>query len=171
MEFSFRKQRKGKKWFEKGVSALEEEMAFHVYPDGVCFKGSISYHRLVTELFLSATLLCLKNCINFPSWYMNRLEKMIEFVMRYTKPDGTAPQIGDNDDGRLHILSNYENWDILDHRYLLSIGAVLFKTLTSNHFREHIQSKCLIQIPHLLWNLSDHATPTHLKMVNLAVFE
>ena len=46
-----------------------------------------------------------------------------------------------------------------------------FQTLTSNHFREHIQSKCLIQIHHLLWNLSDHATPTHLKMVDLAVFE
>jgi hypothetical protein len=46
-----------------------------------------------------------------------------------------------------------------------------YRTLTSNHFREHIQSKCLIQIHHLLWNLSDHATPTHLKMVDLAVFE
>jgi len=47
--------------------------------------------------------------------------------MYYTKPDGTVPQIGDNDDGRLHILSNYGNWNRLDHRYLLSVGAVLFK--------------------------------------------
>ncbi|GEM_PF-1668730 len=45
-----------------------------------------------------------------------------------------------------------------------------FRTLTSNHFREHIQSKCLIQIHHLLWNLADHTTPNHLKMVDLAVF-
>ena len=58
---------------------------------------------------------------------MTRLERMIEFAMYYTKPDGTAPQIGDNDDGRLHILSNYGNWNRLDHRYLLSIGAVMFK--------------------------------------------
>jgi glycosyltransferase involved in cell wall biosynthesis len=49
--------------------------------------------------------------------------------------------------------------------------AEQFRTLTSNYFREHIQSECLIQIHHLLWNLSDHATPTHLKMVDLAVFE
>ena len=57
---------------------------------------------------------------------MQRLEKMIEFIMYYTKPSGGAPQIGDNDDGRLHILANYGNWDFLDHRYLLSAGAVLF---------------------------------------------
>jgi len=123
----FRETKEGKKWFEMGLNVLKEEMQFQVYPDGVDFEGSISYHRLVTELFLSSTLLCLKNGITFPEWYMLRLEKMIEFVMYYTKPDGTAPQIGDNDDGRLHILSNYGNWDRLDHRYLLSIGAVLFK--------------------------------------------
>ena len=123
----FQETKEGRKWLKKGLSALKEEMKFQVYPDGVDSEGSISYHRLVTELFLSATLLCLKNGIDFPQWYKDRLEKMIEFVMYYTKPDGTAPQIGDNDDGRLHILSNYGNWNRLDHRYLLSIGAVLFK--------------------------------------------
>jgi len=123
----FQETKEGKKWLEKGISALKEEMEFQIHEDGVGFEGSISYHRLVTELFLSATLLCLKNGITFPEWYMNRLEKMIEFVMYYTKPDGTAPQIGDNDDGRLHILANYGNWSRLDHMYLLSIGAVLFK--------------------------------------------
>ena len=123
----FRDTIEGKKWLEKGVSALKEEMEFQVYPDGVDFEGSISYHRLVTELFLSSTLLCHKNGITFPGWYMTRLERMIEFVMFYTKPDGTAPQIGDNDDGRLHILSDYGNWNRLDHRYLLSVGAVMFE--------------------------------------------
>jgi len=131
----FQDTKEGKKWLEKGISALKEEMQFQVHPDGVDFEGSISYHRLVTELFLSATLLCLKNNITFPDWYMNRLEKMIEFVVYYTKPDGTAPQIGDNDDGRLHILADYGNWNRLDHQYLLSIGAVLFKR---NGFKEAV---------------------------------
>ena len=115
-----------KRWRDFGIKDLINEMGKQVFPDGVDYEGSISYHRLVTELFLSATLLCLKNNVSFPTWYMERLERMFEFVMYYTKPDGTAPQIGDNDDGRLHILSNYGNWNRLDHRYLLSIGAVLF---------------------------------------------
>lgn len=119
----FQGTKKGKKWLKKGLSALEEEMEFQVHPDGVDFEASISYHRLVTELFISATLLCLKNDIAFPKWYMARLEKMIEFVMYYTKPDGMYPIIGDADDGRLHILANNH---INDHRYLLSVGAVLF---------------------------------------------
>ena len=122
-----------RKWREFGIKELVNEMKKQVYLDGVNYEGSISYHRLATELFLSATLLCLKNGINFPKWYMNRLEKMIEFVMYYSKPDGTAPQIGDNDDGRLHILANYGNWNRLDHRYLLSIGAVLFKRSDFTH--------------------------------------
>ena len=140
--------KEAKRWQEFGVQELISEMGKQVYPDGVDYEASISYHRLVTELFLSATILCLKNAdiFNapsqdsvqiiesakyqnvdlFPDWYMKWLEKMIEFVMYYTKPDGTAPQIGDNDDGRLHILSNYGSWNRLDHRYLLSVGAVLF---------------------------------------------
>ena len=122
----FQDTQEGQKWLEKGLSALKEEMKVQVYPDGVDFEGSISYHRLVTELFLSTTLICIKNGLTFPQWYMTRLEKMIEFVM-YSKPDGTAPQLGDNDDGRLQILSNYGNWNRLDHRYLLSVGAVMFK--------------------------------------------
>ena len=114
------------KWLALGVSSICQEMEGQVCCDGVDYEGSISYHRLVTELFLSATLLCLKNGTSFPDWYLGRLERMIDFVMYYTKPDGTAPQIGDNDDGRLHILADYGDWNRLDHRHLLSVGAVLF---------------------------------------------
>jgi hypothetical protein len=118
--------KEAKEWREYGIKELVNEMGRQVYEDGVDFEASISYHRLVTELFLSSTILGLKNNVVFPDWYMKRLEKMVEFTMYYSKPDGTAPQIGDNDDGRLHILSNYGNWNKLDHRYLLSIGSVIF---------------------------------------------
>jgi len=51
---------------------------------------------------------------------------MLQFVAAYTKPDGRAPQIGDADDGRVHILGDYSAWDKRDHRYLLGAGAGLF---------------------------------------------
>ena len=113
-----------KKWLNKGLSALKEEMEFQVHPDGVDFEASISYHRLVTELFLSSILLCKINNISIPKELLAKLEKMIDFTMHYTKPDGKCPLIGDADDGRLHILSKN---DINDHRYLLSVGAVIFE--------------------------------------------
>lgn len=127
-----------KEWFQKGISELFSEMEKQVYPNGVDFEASISYHRLVTELFTSAIILCLLNGIDIPRGVMSRLEKMFEFVMYYTKPDGTSPQIGDADDGRLHKLGvfaydtddkNNDNGsrEFIDHRYLLAIGAVLFE--------------------------------------------
>ena len=125
--------KEAKKWREFGVKELISEMSGQIYSDGVDYEGSISYHRLVTELFLSATLLCQINQITFPDWYMKRLENMLDFTIQYTKPDGTAPQLGDNDDGRLHILSDYGNWNRLDHRYLLSIGAVMFNRADFKH--------------------------------------
>lgn len=122
----FKETEEGRKWLDEGVSSIKEEMKHQVYPDGVDYEASISYHRLATELFASATILCFKNDIKLPNWYMKRLERMFEFIHAYTKPDGKAPQIGDTDDGRLQILSDYGNWDRTDHRFLLPLGAKLF---------------------------------------------
>ncbi|COF49121.1 Uncharacterized protein conserved in bacteria [Streptococcus pneumoniae] len=36
----------------------------------------------------------------FPEWYMERLEKMAEFTVDITKPNGEVAQFGDNDSGR-----------------------------------------------------------------------
>ena len=51
---------------------------------------------------------------------------MLDIILFLTTPGGTIPQIGDNDDGRLLILSGYPDWDRHDHRYLLGLGAVIF---------------------------------------------
>jgi hypothetical protein len=48
---------------------------------------------------------------------------MLEYVMAYTKPDGTFPHIGDQDDGRLLPFGGASTGT---HRPLLAIGAVLF---------------------------------------------
>lgn len=121
--------KEAQQWLEFGTSELWNEMFKQVYPDGVDYEGSIPYHRLVTEMFLSTVLLCRRNGIAVPQAVRERLEKMLEFTMYVTKPDGTVPLIGDNDNGRLHRLTVWEEpereW--IDHRYLLAIGAVLFE--------------------------------------------
>lgn len=40
----------------------------------------------------------------FPPWYFERLERMAEFSMHVTKPDGRPVQIGDTDSGRFFKL-------------------------------------------------------------------
>lgn len=84
----------------------------------------------------------------FPAWYVERLERMADFTVAITRPDGLVPQFGDNDSGRfLKLLpvvrpipartakARYGNlpetvvlaepwWDeaVLDHRHL--VGAI-----------------------------------------------
>lgn len=121
--------KEAERWREFGLQELEKEMFKQVYPDGVDFEASVSYHRLVAELLISAVLLARHNGHTFSRPFMERLEKMLEFTMYVTKPDGTVPLIGDNDNGRLHRLKVWgepeREW--VDHRYLLAIGAVLFE--------------------------------------------
>lgn len=91
----------------------------------------------------------------FPDWYLERVERMAEFVCHITKPGAHVPQFGDNDSGRflklqpvyhrMHVRDarvRYENlsrytalpedavhWeeDVLDHRHLVAAVAGLFE--------------------------------------------
>src|SRR5262249_56714130 len=91
--------------------------------DGVDYEKSTAYHRLVLELFLTSGLLLESHGDRPPKAWLARLEKMFEFVEAYVKPDGSIPLVGDADDGRVQKLGVQP---INDHRYLLSVGAVVF---------------------------------------------
>lgn len=122
-------------WKDFAVEELKKEMRKQVRSDGMDFEGSTCYHRLGLELFFFATLLCVVNHKDFEGSYsdtavevfgsdfVNRLRKMFEFALYTMKPDGMIPQIGDNDSGRLHVLSEKP---VLDWRYLLNFGAIFF---------------------------------------------
>jgi len=99
-------------------------MVNQVHADGVDYEKSTSYQRLVVELFYTATILCQKNGIRLSDRFMQRLERMFEFVQHYIRPDGSIPLIGDADDGRLFRTRMSD--DINDHRHVLSVGAILF---------------------------------------------
>lgn len=113
-------------WRAFAVRALVREMERQVLADGLHFESSVSYHRLVAECFLSSAALCRHHAVDLPSEFHHRLEKMCEVAAGYTKPNGLAPQIGDGDNGRLHILTGYGHRDVRDHRHLLGLGRVLF---------------------------------------------
>lgn len=123
----FSEFKEAKVWSDFALAELLKEINHQFYPDGVNFEASISYHRLSLELIFSAILLVRLNDIEILKDIKAHLNRMFEFIMGYTKPDGSSPQVGDSDDGRLHILSEYTKSHSNDHRYLLAIGAVLFE--------------------------------------------
>jgi hypothetical protein len=115
--------KRAKAWKTFGLRELYREIISQFHEDGVNFERAINYHRLTLEMVLTTLLLCKKNHISVPPVVWQRVEKMIEFVLYYTRPDGLGPHLGDTDNGRLQILGDTA---VMDHRYLLSVGAVLF---------------------------------------------
>jgi hypothetical protein len=120
----FRESRRGRRWLDTGRRIVGEAILEQVHEDGVDFEQSIAYHRLVLEACLTAMLLLRRHGEDVSPGCWTRLERMHDFVLAYTKPDGRAPLIGDADDGRVQRLGLQP---LGDHRYLLSTGAVLFE--------------------------------------------
>jgi uncharacterized heparinase superfamily protein len=120
----FRSASFGQNWLAWSKDALVEEMEHQIYSDGVDYEKSVGYHRFVLELIYTAAVLCEKNRVSLPEQFMSRLERMFEFTLAYTRPDGSVPLVGDADDGRLFRFSAREDFN--DHRHALSVGSILF---------------------------------------------
>jgi Heparinase II/III-like protein/Heparinase II/III N-terminus len=118
----FRDTRKGQDWLRVGREIVESEIFTQTSDDGVDFEKSTAYQRLVLEAFLTSHLLLSLHGEPLNATWVARLERMLEYVESYTKPDGTIPLVGDADDGRVQKLGVQP---INDHRYLLAVGAVL----------------------------------------------
>jgi len=127
----------GKKWSDFAITELKKEIDKQVYEDGVNFEASTCYHRFVLELLFFPILFKIKKSKDFRDKdymeigeklfgkkFINKIFKMFEFILFALKPNGNLPQIGDNDNGRIFILSKCET---LDMRYLLTFGAIFFK--------------------------------------------
>ena len=120
----FRNSKLGGHWLVRGRNILVEQMEAQVYTDGVDHEMSIPYHRLVAEIFLLGGVLLRASGEDPPSDYWVKLERMLEFTLAYTRPDGSVPIWGDADDGR---VVHFGERHLDSHQHLLSTGAVLFR--------------------------------------------
>ena len=113
-------------WMSFSRRAIEHEMNVQVLADGADYESSIPYHRLVTELFLGAARLA--DCQGAPmsAAFRARVRKMVEFFAAVTRPDGLMPQVGDADDGRLHVFGGYQTTSPQDGRHLFGPAGLMF---------------------------------------------
>lgn len=112
-------------WTRFCREALEREMTVQVLPDGADFESSVPYHRLVTELFLGGARVSASAGAPLPAEYHARLRDMVAFHLAVLRPDGRIPVIGDADDGRLHIATDYGSWRPQDGLHLLGAAAAV----------------------------------------------
>lgn len=114
---------RGQRWVRIGGRILLTELALQILPDGVDHEASVSYHRLVAEIFLTGMILLRSGGVAIPEMAWRRLQSMAEYTAAYTRPDGSIPLIGDTDDGRLQRFGSRR---LRDHRHWLSTAALLF---------------------------------------------
>ena len=118
----------GRQWSSFCRQSLQEEIQVQVLDDGADFESSIPYHRLVTELFLGAARLASFRGEPLSEVFQSQLRAMVEYLAGVLRPDGLMPQVGDADDGRLHILSDYGTWEPQDPRHLFGPAGAFFET-------------------------------------------
>lgn len=119
--------REARAWQGYASTRLVKELNRQVLEDGVDYEGAIGYHRFVTEVFALWFSLSEAGGSGCGVVDRARLVTMFDFARHYLKPDGTAPAIGDSDDGR---LLRFKERPALDQAYLMPLAAVLLDDAT-----------------------------------------
>lgn len=122
--FLFPEFKEANRWKTLGWQILESQIKKQFFNDGGGVEQAISYHHYTLGFYLLAIILQIKNGIKINPEILETIEQAIEFSMYLTKPDGSLPMIGDNDDARsIRFSSQRTCWDF---RTFLAIGAILF---------------------------------------------
>lgn len=109
------------RWQKLGWDILCEELPRQIFSDGVDFEASVSYHRLVLELFLLPALYREVCGLEVSSAYRERIIAMARFAATYSQPNGAVPLWGDADDARALPFGGQE---LNDHRYLAGLVGI-----------------------------------------------
>ena len=111
-------------WLQFCNKCLEREIDVQVLPDGADFESSIPYHRLVIELFLGSYRLGQHLGLPLSEHYAKILTKMVDYLIGVLCPNGEMPVLGDADDGRLLIATDYGTWNRKDPRHIIAPAAM-----------------------------------------------
>jgi uncharacterized heparinase superfamily protein len=109
-------------WRKAGLRILLEQLPRHVRGDGVYFEQSSYYHRYTTDFYLHFMLLARTAAVELSCELKSAIASMLDHLMWITRPDGSSPQVGDDDGGRLVGLGSRPANDFRD---TLAIGAAL----------------------------------------------
>jgi hypothetical protein len=111
------------RWRAIGARVLVEQIGRHALADGVYFEQSTYYQRYTVDIYLQFLLLAARNRMTLPAVVAQRVQQMLDFLLVVRHPDGSMPQIGDGDGGRILPLVRRTSDDPRD---LFSTAAAFF---------------------------------------------
>ncbi len=100
-------------WRKSGIDILNREIKVQVYDDGGQFELDPHYHLAAINIFCKALYMADANGFRneFPSSYLNTIEKMIEFYANICFPDYSNPCFSDAKLGeKAAEIKNYREW-------------------------------------------------------------
>ncbi|HEY3645393.1 MAG TPA: alginate lyase family protein [Gammaproteobacteria bacterium] len=114
---------RAQRWRRLGSRILVQQLSRQVHADGVYFEQSTCYERYTVEIYLHFMVLATRNGISLPDQVSERVCKMLDHLLAVCRPDGSMPQVGDSDGGRVMPLAQRHADDCKD---VFSVAAVLF---------------------------------------------
>lgn len=113
-----------KQWQALARKGLEEEALKQNTPDGVNREQAVYYQHEVMDMMLLCQLIGRAHGAGFSAAYLERLERLADFIAALMDVAGNVPMTGDADDAQMVRLAHDAGW----HRYrsLLASCAVLF---------------------------------------------
>jgi hypothetical protein len=110
-------------WRDLGAALLTQEAHRQILDDGAHCELSTCYHCYAADFYLQALVLARRSHFDFPPAVAAGVERMLGFVLHMTRPDGSLPQLGDDDGGRALALHCQ---DYRSYRDGLAVGAQVF---------------------------------------------
>lgn len=90
--------REAEKWRKTSVERFVSQMNHQVYPDGMQFELTTSYHNVSLWNFMQPVLLSrIADGVDFPEEYIDALVGMQVFNAGMQRPDGMLPMVNDSD--------------------------------------------------------------------------
>lgn len=113
-----------RRWRRLGARILLQQLRRQVLPDGVYFEQSTCYQRYTADIYLQFLILAARNGVELPASVAQRVQRLLDHLLALRRPDGSMPQVGDADGGRLLPLARR---DADDFRDLFAVAAAWYR--------------------------------------------
>ena len=114
----------GSRWRDVAMRLLVADSETQIHPDGVHFEQSTWHQRRAIDTYLHFLVLAGRNHVTVPPAVVDRVQRMVEFLLALRHPDGTMPAIGDDEGAGLLPPSDRGPQDC---RGLFAVAAALFR--------------------------------------------
>ncbi len=131
-------------WRGIAETGLQQQITRQILTDGGPYESSLSYHRFMLEMFLSAYALSQHAKLPLSENYKQRLLLGLQFLHSLRQPSSRVAQIGDADNARAHIFAQYQHWqtDSFDHLFVAAAKVFSLPAFSANIAKTNQVSEC-----------------------------